>query len=136
LAAQIVIGLDTNILVRYFAQDDPKQSALVNRAIAALSKDEPGFISLVTLCELVWVLETGYDLKKPSILDILRTLFESDELAIENKPVAWAALADFTTSALDFSDAVIAGIGKQAGCVHTLTFDRQAARSSEFVLLK
>jgi predicted nucleic-acid-binding protein len=131
-----VIGLDTNILVRYFAQDDPKQSALANRAIAALSKDEPGFISLVTLCELVWVLETAYDLKKPSILDILRTILESDELAIENKPVAWTALADFTNAALDFSDAIIAGVGKQAGCAHTLTFDKRAAKSSAFVLLK
>jgi predicted nucleic-acid-binding protein len=131
-----VIGLDTNILVRYFAQDDIKQSALANRAIAALSKDEPGFISLVTLCELVWVLEAAYDLAKPAILDILRTLFESDELAIENKSVAWTALTDFTNSALDFSDAIIAGIGKQAGCAHTLTFDKRAAKSSEFLLLK
>jgi predicted nucleic-acid-binding protein len=131
-----VIGLDTNILVRYFSQDDPKQSALANRAIAALSKDEPGFISLVTLCELVWVLEAAYDLKKPSLLDILRTLLESDELAIESKPVAWAALADFANASFDFSDAVIAGVGKQAGCLHTLTFDKRAARSSAFVLLK
>ena len=130
-----MIGLDTNVLVRYFAQDDAKQTPLANRIMSSLSKDEPAFISIVTLCELVWVLEDAYDQKKPRILDVLRGLLESDEMEIENKPVAWAAFATFRDAALDFSDAIILESGKDTGCVHTVTFDKLAARTPGFVLL-
>jgi predicted nucleic-acid-binding protein len=131
-----VIGLDTNILVRYFAQDDAKQSALVNRVMASLSKDEPGFVSIVTLCELVWVLNDLYAVKKPALANILRTLLESDELQIERKPVVWAAFTIFADSTQDFSDVIIAELGKEAGCIHTLTFDKRAAQLPAFLLLR
>ncbi len=130
-----MIGLDTNVLVRFFAQDDAKQSALANRAIATLSKDAPGFIALVTLCELVWVLESAYGLKPPAVAGVLHRLLESDELVIENKTVAWAALGELTRAGVDFSDAIIAELGKQAGCRHTVTFDKRAARMAAFVVL-
>lgn len=131
-----MIGLDTNILVRYFAQDDSQQSALANRAIASLSKQEPGFISLIVLCELVWVLEDAYAMKKAEISNILRTLLESDELMIESKPIAWNAFNSFCEAALDFSDALIANVGKQSGCQHTITLDKAAAKTAGFMLLK
>jgi len=131
-----VIGLDTNVLVRYFAQDDAAQSAAANKVMANLGKDDPGFVSLVVLCELVWVLEDAYGVAKPQLLEVLRSLLESDELVIERKPVAWAALEQFQASNMDFSDAVIALCGIDAGCQHTLTFDRAAAKSKGFSLLK
>jgi predicted nucleic-acid-binding protein len=132
----MMVGLDTNVLVRYFAQDDRAQSAVANRTFAALGKDSPGFISLIVLCELVWVLEDLYAMKKPNLIDILRTLLESDELMIEMKPIAWAAFRRFGAVSLDFSDALIAEIGAHAGCSHTLTFDKAAAKSAGFRLLK
>lgn len=131
-----MIGLDTNILVRYFAQDDAKQSALVNRVMASLSKSEPGFVSIVTLCELVWVLSDLYAVKKPALVNILSTLLESDELQIERKPIVWTAFTIFADSAQDFSDIVIAELGKEAGCIHTLTFDKRAAQMPTFMLLR
>ena len=131
-----MVGLDTNVLVRYFAQDDTKQSALANRTIASLNKDEPGFISLIVLCELVWVLEDAYAMKKAGIIEILRTLLESDELIIEAKPIAWSAFNGFRDAALDYSDALIANVAKQSGCRHTLTFDQSAAKMAGFMLLK
>lgn len=131
-----MIGLDTNVLVRYFAQDDRAQSALANRAFAGLSKAAPGFISLIVLCELVWVLEDVYAMKKPKLVEILRTLLESDELMIESKPLAWQAFRHFSEASLDFSDALIVEIGKDAGCIHTLTFDKAAAKTAGFTLLK
>ena len=130
-----MIGLDTNILVRYFAQDDAKQSALANRLMGTLTKDEPGFVSAVVLCELVWVLEDVYGLEKSALCNILRTLLESNDLAIESKPVAWSAFNDYSQAPLDFSDALIAGFGKHAGCRHTMTFDKRAARMPAFKLL-
>jgi len=131
-----MIGLDTNVLVRYFAQDDRAQSALANRTFAALSKDAPGFISLIVICELVWVLEDVYNMKKTKLVEILRTLLESDELIIESKSMAWQAHRRFNEATLDFSDAVIAEIGHGAGCTHTLTFDKAAAKTAGFALLK
>lgn len=131
-----MIGLDTNVLVRYFAQDDRAQSALANRAFDGLSKTAPGFISLIVLCELVWVLEDVYAMKKPKLVEILRTLLESDELMIESKPIVWQAFRHFTVNALDFSDALIVEIGRDAGCTHTLTFDKAAAKTAGFTLLK
>jgi predicted nucleic-acid-binding protein len=131
-----MIGLDTNILVRYFAQDDRSQSPLANKLIASLSKEQPGFVSLIVLCELVWVLEDAYAVGKPKIVEILEGLLQSDELVIENKVAAWSALTAFRDQSLDFSDAVIAEAGRLAGCRHTLTFDKAAAKSAGFELLK
>ena len=131
-----MIGLDTNVLVRYFAQDDRAQRALANRVFAGLDKNAPGFISLIVLCELVWVLEDLYAMKKTTLVDILRTLLESDELTIESKPIAWSAFNRFQTESLDFSDALIARLGEAAGCRHTLTFDKSAAKTPGFKLLK
>ena len=131
-----MIGFDTNVLVRYLAQDDATQSRAANRAFAALSKQAPGFISLIVLCELIWVLEDLYAMKKPKLIDILRTLLEADELQIESKPLVWQAFQRFRDASLDFSDALISVIANHAGCTHTLTFDRAAAKTADFTLLK
>jgi predicted nucleic-acid-binding protein len=129
-------GLDTNVLVRYFAQDDRAQSAVANRVFAGLDKVHQGFVSLIVLCELVWVLEDLYAMPKPRLVEILRALLEADELAIESKSVAWQAFQRFSAAPLDFADALIAEIGAQAGCEQTLTFDKTAAKSPGFKLLK
>lgn len=131
-----MIGLDTNVLVRYFAQDDRAQSALANRVFVALGKESPGFVSVIVLCELTWVLEDLYAMKKAKLMEIVRTLLESDELMIEAKPIVWAAFRRYSEAPLDFADALIAEIGVEAGCTHTLTFDKSAAKSVGFKLLK
>lgn len=131
-----MIGLDTNVLVRYFAQDDAHQSAAANQLMATLTKEKPGYVSLVTLCELAWVLEGAYAQKKAQLLDLLQSMMESDELHIESKATAWSALAIYRDSVLDFSDAVILKSGADAGCMHTVTFDKAAAKTAGFVLLK
>ena len=130
-----MIGLDTNIVVRYFAQDDKLQSALATRVFATLNKSSQGFISLIVLCETVWVLQDCYAIRKPALLDILRTLLESDELLIESKPLVWQALQSFTFQSFDFSDAIVAAVNQHAGCVTTLTFDKAAAKAQGFKLL-
>lgn len=130
-----MIGLDTNVLVRFFAQDDARQSPVATRLINGLTKESPGFVSSITLCELVWVMETAYGLGKAQILLILRQLLESDELAIEGKPLVWAAFSCFQKAALDFSDALLSEVAKDVGCTHTATFDKAAARVEGFKLL-
>ena len=75
-------------------------------------------------------------MKKAEISNILRTLLESDELMIESKPIAWNACNSFCEAAPDFSNALIANVGKQSGCQHTITFDKAAAKTAGFILLK
>ncbi|MDH6301241.1 putative nucleic-acid-binding protein [Polynucleobacter sphagniphilus] len=79
-----MIGLDTNVLVRYIAQDDPKQSAVATNLINSLTKERPGFISVVSMVELVWVMQSCYKATKMEIVTILETILATRELIIEN----------------------------------------------------
>lgn len=132
-----MIGLDTNVLVRYLVQDDIAQSKVATSFIEEkLSAEEPGFISLVVLCEIVWVLDGCYHLKNTQISSILETLLATKQLIVEQTNIAWAALKKFRSSKADFADAVIGQISKQQGCNKTVTFDKAAAKLEEFFLLK
>lgn len=121
-----MIGLDTNVLVRYIAQDDPKQSAQANRLIGTLSTDNPGFVSIVSLVELVWVMQSCYSASKAETVDILTMLLRTRELVIENAETAIQAVQHHAGSTADFADCLIARTAHQAGCDHTVTFDRKA----------
>lgn len=102
-----MIGLDTNVLVRYIAQDDPKQSPIATKLITSLTTENPGFISQVSLVELVWVMQSCYKASKPEVVAILETLLSTRELLVENTEIAIKALKIFETSKADFSDCLI-----------------------------
>jgi predicted nucleic-acid-binding protein len=125
-----MIGLDTNVLVRYIAQDDRKQSPLATQLIHSLSSDNLGFISLVSLVELVWVMQSCYGATKPEVISILDMLFRTKELVIENAETAMKALNNFTSTQADFSDCLIERSAANAGCENTFTFDVKAAKSA------
>jgi len=125
-----MIGLDTNVLVRYIAQDDPKQSARATAVINTLSNEEPGFITLVSLVELVWVMQGCYNATKPEIAAILEMLLRTQELVVENAETAIKALNIFAGSKADFSDCLIERSANKAGCEYTVTFDGNAAKTS------
>ena len=91
-----MIGLDTNVLVRYIAQDDVKQSARATTLINSLSSENPGFITLVSLVELVWIMKSCYSATKQEIIAILETLMRTQELLVENAETAMKALAVFS----------------------------------------
>jgi predicted nucleic-acid-binding protein len=69
-----VIGIDTNILVRFFAKDEPAQSLMARNLIKSLSAEDPGFIPLVTIVELVWVMQGYYRVTKDETLTLLENL--------------------------------------------------------------
>jgi predicted nucleic-acid-binding protein len=130
-----MIGLDTNVVVRYFTEDDPAQTLLAQELVEGLEPESPGFIAAVVLAELVWVLETSYAFDKEDIVNALDTLLRSKELVIERADVAWQALKRFRTSRADFSDCLIERNAAEAGCTHTVTFDRDAAKLAGMRLL-
>ena len=130
-----MIGVDTNVLVRYVVQDDARQAALANRLIeTTLSPARPGFIASIVLCELVWVLESAYGYAKEPIAALLQRLFEVDRFRLEAPALAWRALSAYRKG-VDFSDALIALGNEAAGCEQTATLDRRAARLEQVRLL-
>ena len=134
-----MIGLDTNVLVRYVTQDDRAQSAAATRLLEhELAPDRPGFISLVVLVELVWVLVGAYETPRATVARILEGLLGAPQLRVQEAEAAWLALLDYQEPRFraDFSDALVARLALAQGCEKTLTFDRAAARQEGFELLR
>lgn len=122
-----MIGLDTNILVRYLTQDHPLQSAAAVKVIESLSSESPGFLSLVVIAELVWVLQFSYRFKKHEIEHVVERLVRSQELIIERTEIVSQALRKFRVSRATFADCLIERCGHAAECQYILTFDKNAA---------
>ena len=123
-----MIGIDTNVLVRYLAQDDATQSARATRLIEKkCSTDAPGFIGNVVLVETVWVSESVYRATREEVAEIVRRVLSIKQLAVENSEVAWRALRSFESSRADFADCLVNQTAI-AGSERVVTFDRQAAK--------
>jgi len=130
-----MIALDTNILVRYITQDDPVQSADATRVIESrCSPDFPGWVSLVVLCELVWVLARAYRYEKALILDVIDRLLSVADLRVDQDDVARAAVMAWRTGPADFADYVILFAGRDAGAENLVTLDRRLARHPDATL--
>jgi predicted nucleic-acid-binding protein len=128
-----MIGLDTNVLVRYVTQDDPVQSAKATAWIEGrLTPDNPGFISVVAMAETVWVLERTYGLADRDIAAFIERLLQADILVIENEQQVFAAMVTLKESQGSFADALIAALGVKAECFDTLTFAQKALRMPGF----
>jgi predicted nucleic-acid-binding protein len=129
-------GLDTNVLVRYLAQDEPRQAALASHFIERkCSADSPGYISHIVLCELAWVLESNYHQGREELSAIIERLLLVSQFEIADAEVVWRALADYRRSNADFADHLLGRINQFNGCDSTLTFDKKASRQPGFELL-
>ena len=130
-----MVGLDTNVLVRYIAQDEPKQAAQAARLIESLSAAEPGFVASIVLVEAMWVMEDVYSATRERLADIVETLLETETLVVESAEQAWRALALFRKGKADFADCLISRTCLAGGCTVTWTFDKAAARDGGMKLL-
>ncbi|OLB29300.1 MAG: VapC toxin family PIN domain ribonuclease [Acidobacteria bacterium] len=130
-----MIGLDTNILVRYLTQDDPIQSPKANEIIERrLTEANPGFVSIVAMAEIVWVLDRAYGLGAREIAAAVERILQTEVLAVENEQEVFTALIALRAGQGSFSDALIAALGARMGCSLTLTFDQKALRLPGFEL--
>lgn len=122
-----MIGLDTNVVIRFLTQDDPIQSPIANDLIEnTLSQSNLGFITLVSLIEIVWVLESCYDQNKATLCQIIEQLLSIKQIKVERADLAHQALKSYKKASADFSDAVIAITSEHEGCNKTFTFDKKA----------
>jgi predicted nucleic-acid-binding protein len=125
-----MIGLDTNVLVRYLTQDDPAQAALATRVIEQeLTEDAPGFVGLVALVETIWVLERLYRASADEIRGIVNDLLGCRNIVVENRDVVARALATSAKNPCGFADAIVAASASNAGCTKIVSFDRKAVRA-------
>jgi predicted nucleic-acid-binding protein len=130
-----VIGLDTNILVRFLVQDDPKQAEAARSLIARCSTREPAFVGREALIETVWVLESAYGLPPETIAPAILGLLEAEEIVVEAAEDAVVAVEAYAAGMADFADHMIVAAARRSGCATLYTFDRKAARHNHATLL-
>ena len=130
-----MIGIDTNVLVRYIAQDDAAQS---RRATSFIEKEcneaAPGFVGLVVLVEVVWVSESSYGAAREDVADIVRRILSIKQLVVQDAETAWKALRLFESGKTDFADCLVERSAMAAGCKSVVTFDKQAAKTGMTLL--
>lgn len=130
-----MIGLDTNVLVRYIMQDDTKQATRATKLIEGLSAQSPGFITIVSVVELVWVLSSCYDLGREQVAQALDLILRSKQLVVGQAEHVARALRSYGAGSADFADCLIERTAAAAGCSQTMTFDVAAAKTAGMTLI-
>jgi len=130
-----MIGLDTNVLVRYIMQDDPKQSSKAAKLIESLDAENPGFITIVSVVELYWVLTSSYELTGVQVAQALDAILRTKQLQVERADQVVRALRVFGHGKANFSDCLIERAASGAGCSQTMTFDVGAGKHAGMTLI-
>ena len=124
-----MIGLDTNVLLRYLTQDDPEQSRRATEIIEGrLTEEEPGFVSIVSILEVVWVLKSIFKRSPQVIANDIEMLLAADSLEVQNEQEVYYAVVSLRNGIGTFEDALIGSLGAWRVCSATLTFDEGAAK--------
>jgi predicted nucleic-acid-binding protein len=123
-----MIGIDTNVMIRYIVQDDPQQAAVATKLIEeTCSLENPGYINCIVLCEIVWVLRRNYKLDKTGICQVIEQIMRTDKLTVEAIQLVWRALEEYKDSKADFADCLLGQKNLHAGCQYTATLDDAAS---------
>lgn len=131
-----MIGIDTNVIVRLIVGDDERQARAAERYLQEhASPDSPCYVSNIALIETVWVLETAYGYGRTQVADALVMILEVDRFEFDSPVDVAEAVRDFRKGRAEFVDCLIGRMNLFAGCSHTVTFDRKAAKLTGFKLL-
>jgi predicted nucleic-acid-binding protein len=129
-----MIGLDTNILIRFVAQDDAINSPRANIIMKSLSREEPGWIAITAIAEFAWVMTRTFRINRADIYSMLDMFLIWPDIVVEQADLVRKAANLFLSGNAEFSDYLVACSGHAAGCSRTLTFDRKAAKSAGMTL--
>ncbi|MCC7048519.1 MAG: type II toxin-antitoxin system VapC family toxin [Alphaproteobacteria bacterium] len=122
-----MIGIDTNVLVRFFVKDDVAQLEAARQCLRTeCTPQSPGFVNRVVLCEFVWVLTRVYRIERAQVAGVLDKILHADSLTVEDEDLVEIALERYRHSDTDFADCVIALTNERRGCDLTRTFDHKA----------
>jgi predicted nucleic-acid-binding protein len=129
-----MIGIDTNVLVRFLVRDEERQFVKAQRLLRREAEHgEPVFVSQLVLLETEWVLRSRYGLSKGEILGTFSGLLDSAELHIEGELSVEQALFIWKDSAAEFADCLIGMRHLEFGCQATASFDQRALKLPGFV---
>ena len=129
-----MLGLDTNVLVRFLVRDDAHQFARARRLIEREEENaEDLLVSLIVLVETEWVLRSRYGLPKEEIIAAILLLLGTEGMGFEDELTIEEALFNWKESVADFADCLIGARNRRLGCRGTATFDANAARLPGFV---
>ncbi len=129
-----MIGLDTNVLIRFLVEDDANQTARAARFLERCARSgEALYVSDVVVCELVWVMQSAYEISRSEIVRILESLLKARQLTFQDADLLVRALGRFAKGKADFADYVIAERARRAGCLQVATFDRALLKEAGFV---
>jgi predicted nucleic-acid-binding protein len=128
-----MLGLDTNVLERLLIRDDAAQLKRAEELVRGkCTSSDPGWVSVIVLCKVVWVLETAYGYKRPSIQSVIEHLLKTPISRVENEVIVSKAVKAWSNCNCDLADMLIAERNLYEGCKTTYTFDRKAAKQSGF----
>lgn len=131
-----MIALDTNVLVRYVAQDDARQSAAATRLIErSLSADARGFVSLVALLETVWVMESRYHADAQTVTGIVIDLLDTASIEVQDATAVGKAIQRYAEGDVDLHDCLIVSLAADRKA-EVVTFDAKAAKRLGMKLLR
>lgn len=125
-AQAFLVGIDTNVLLRYICQDDETQSPIASMFLENLTETHQGFISNIVVVELIWVLSRTYKQSRQAIVGVLAELFSMPVFVFEDRTLLLKVLDAYRQSKADFSDLLIHAIAEKNTCQCTLTFDKVA----------
>ncbi|MCD7060458.1 PIN domain-containing protein [Pelagibacterium xiamenense] len=123
-----MIGVDTNILVRLFVADDKNQAAKARAFLSRRTVEDPAYVSVVTLIELMWVLKRGYGYKRDGQLTVLQAFLESANVVLEHEGAVRVIVEQHADTSVDLADILIAETSRMAGCTSLVTFDKPASK--------
>lgn len=124
----MMIGLDTNVVVRFLTNDDPDQRRAALRFAEGLGREYTAFLPLVAVLELDWALRSKLGFRKQDSVRAIGKLLQTRGLIVEHHDLIIKALRLVSTDNADFADALIASRSLEAGCVAIKTFDKRAAQ--------
>lgn len=131
-----MIGLDTNVLVRYLTQDDPAQSARATQLIEGrLTQSNPGFVSIVVMVETVWVLDRAYGFRRQEIASAIERILQVDVFEVQYEQEIFTAMVLLRDGRGSFADALTGELSSASGCSYTYSFDRGITQLPNFRLL-
>ena len=129
-----MLGIDTNVLVRFLVRDDESQFEKARKLIKRdVTAGRRVFVSQLVLLETEWVLRSRYDLSKIEIIAAISGLLDATDVQFEDEPAIETALFVWKERTVDFADCLIGAQNKRLGCRATATFDLRAAKLSGFV---
>ena len=129
-----MLGVDTNVLVRYLVGDDQSQYERARRLIHRQEDiGEPLLVSLLVLLEMEWVLRSRYGLTKPDIVAAFSSLLQTAEVVFEDEPAVEHAIYVWKDSRAEFADCLINARHRRLGCRATATFERKALKLAGFI---